>query len=71
MQIIYFVLLNKKIERNLFMVYMKQAAFSIILFEVIFYSTEREIYSIPYDDICYPEKAIEIMTDNIIRNIDK
>ena len=31
----------------------------------------RQIYSIPYDDICYPENAIKIMTDNIIRNLRK
>ena len=35
-----------------------------------FYLKEKEVYSIPYDDVCYPENAIEIMTDNIIRNIE-
>lgn len=27
------------------------------------------VYTIPYDDICYPESAIQIMTDDIIRNL--
>ncbi|MDE7283392.1 MAG: hypothetical protein K2N85_07410 [Lachnospiraceae bacterium] len=31
----------------------------------------NEIYSIPYDDICYPENAIKIMTDDIICNLRK
>lgn len=28
----------------------------------------KEVYSIPYDDICYPENAIKMMTDDILRN---
>jgi len=31
----------------------------------------KEVYSIPYDDICYPENAIKIMTDDILRNSKK
>lgn len=31
----------------------------------------KEVYSIPYDDICYPENAIKIMTDDIIWNLKK
>ena len=29
----------------------------------------KEIYSISYDDIGYPEKAIEIMSDDILHNL--
>ena len=29
----------------------------------------KEIYSIPYDDIGYPEEAIKIMSDDILRNL--
>ncbi len=36
-----------------------------------FLLNDKEVYSIPYDDVCYPEKAIEIMTDNIIWNLKK
>lgn len=32
---------------------------------------EKEIYSIPYDDMCYPENAIKIMSDDIIWNLKK
>lgn len=32
---------------------------------------EKEIYSIPYDDISYPENAIKIMSDEIIWNLKK
>jgi len=31
----------------------------------------REIYTIPYDDIGYPENAVSIMSDDIIRNLEK
>lgn len=31
----------------------------------------EEIYSIPYDDIGYPENAVKIMSDDILRNTDK
>ena len=31
----------------------------------------KEIYSIPYDEICYPDHAIRIMSDDIIRNIKR
>ena len=33
-----------------------------------FFLDGKEIYLIPYDDICYPENAIRIMTDDIIWN---
>lgn len=36
-----------------------------------FFLDNKEVYSIPYDDICYPENAIKIMTDDIIRNLRK
>lgn len=36
-----------------------------------FFFREKEIYSIPYDDIGYPENAIKIMSDNIIWNLMK
>lgn len=36
-----------------------------------FFLNDREVYSIPYDDICYPESAIKIMTDDIIWNLRK
>lgn len=36
-----------------------------------FLLNNKEIYSIPYDDICYPENAIRIMTDDIIWNLKK
>lgn len=29
------------------------------------------IYTIPYDDVSYPENAVIIMSDNIIRNLEK
>ena len=29
----------------------------------------EEIYTIPYNDICYPENAIKIMSDEIIKNL--
>lgn len=32
---------------------------------------EKEVYAIPYDDISYPENAIKIMSDEIIRNLSK
>lgn len=31
----------------------------------------KEIYSIPYDDIGYPENAVKIMSDDILRNANK
>ena len=31
----------------------------------------KEIYTIPYDDIGYPENAIKIMSDDIICNLKK
>lgn len=36
-----------------------------------FFLNGIEVYSIPYDDICYPESAIKIMTDDILRNIKR
>lgn len=36
-----------------------------------FYLDNKEIYSIPYDDVCYPESAVKILTDNIIKNVKK
>lgn len=37
---------------------------------VLFFMLEgKEIYSIAYDDIGYPEEAIKIMSDNILRNL--
>ena len=36
-----------------------------------FFLDGKEIYLIPYDDICYPENAIRIMTDDIIWNLKK
>ena len=36
-----------------------------------FFLEGKGIYSIPYDDICYPENAIRIMTDDILRNLKK
>lgn len=32
---------------------------------------DREIYSIPYDDVGYPENAVKIMSDEIIQNLLK
>lgn len=34
-----------------------------------FYRDGREIYTIPYDDISYPENAVRIMSDVILRNL--
>ena len=31
----------------------------------------KEIYTIPYDDIGYPESAVNIMSDEIIRNLKR
>lgn len=31
----------------------------------------KEVYRIPYDDISYPENAIKIMSDEIIKNLVK
>ena len=36
-----------------------------------FFLNNKEVYTIPYDDICYPENAIKIMTDDIICNLKK
>lgn len=36
-----------------------------------FFLENKEVYSIPYDDVCYPESAIKIMSDNIIWNLKK
>lgn len=36
-----------------------------------FLLNSKEIYTVPYDDICYPENAIKIMTDDIIWNLKK
>ncbi|MBQ5989046.1 MAG: hypothetical protein IJL67_06080 [Oscillospiraceae bacterium] len=36
-----------------------------------FFSDGKEVYSIPYDDVCYPENAVRILTDNIISNLKK
>ncbi|MDE7206865.1 MAG: hypothetical protein K2N90_06880 [Lachnospiraceae bacterium] len=32
---------------------------------------DKEVYSIPYNDICYSENAVKIMSDEIIKNILK
>ena len=29
----------------------------------------REVYTIPYNDISYPENAVKIMSDEIIKNL--
>lgn len=31
----------------------------------------KEIYAIPYNDISYPENAVKIMSDEIIKNLSK
>lgn len=31
----------------------------------------KEVYTIPYDDVGYPENAIKIMSDNILKNLFK
>ena len=31
----------------------------------------KEVYVIPYNDICYPENAVKIMSDEIIKNLLK
>lgn len=36
-----------------------------------FFSDGKEVYSIPYDDVCYPENAVSIFSDNIICNLKK
>lgn len=36
-----------------------------------FWLKEKEIYSISYDDIGYPEGAIKIMSDDILHNLLK
>lgn len=36
-----------------------------------FFLNDKEVFTIPYDDICYPENAIKIMTDDIICNLKK
>ena len=36
-----------------------------------FFLENRELYSVPYDDINYPEHAIKIMTDTILWNLKK
>lgn len=36
-----------------------------------FLQKEKEIYSIPYDDIGYPESAVKIMSDEILQNLLK
>lgn len=34
-----------------------------------FFLEEQEISAIPYSDICYPETAVKIMSDDILRNL--
>lgn len=34
-----------------------------------FYLNGKEIYTIPYNDISYPENAVKIMSDEIIKNL--
>jgi hypothetical protein len=36
-----------------------------------FFLGENEIYSVPYDDMNYPENAVKIMTDTILWNLKK
>lgn len=31
----------------------------------------RGVYTISYDDVCYPENAVKIMSDGIIKNLSK
>ena len=31
----------------------------------------REIYTIPYNDVSYPESAVKIMSDEIIKNLSQ
>ena len=31
----------------------------------------KEVYAIPYNDVCYPENAVKIMSDEIIKNLLK
>ena len=31
----------------------------------------KEFYAIPYNDISYPENAVKIMSDEIIKNLSK
>lgn len=39
------------------------------LYFLRFFSRGKEVYSIPYDDVCYPENSIKIMSDDILRNL--
>ncbi|MBP1591008.1 MAG: hypothetical protein ILP22_03095, partial [Oscillospiraceae bacterium] len=41
------------------------------VYNLHFYLEKKEVYSIPYDDVCYPENAVRILTDNIISNLKK
>lgn len=41
------------------------------IFFLRFFLDNKEVYKIPYDDICYPENAIKIMTDDILWNLKK
>lgn len=41
------------------------------IYTLRFFRENKEIYSIPYDDICYPENAIRIMSDDILWNLRK
>jgi hypothetical protein len=36
-----------------------------------FIFNEEEVYSVPYDDIGYPENAIKIMSDEVLKNPNK
>lgn len=36
-----------------------------------FMKGDSNVYTIPYDDISYPENAVIIMSDNIIQNLEK
>ena len=49
----------------------KQVYRSENLYMLRFYLDGREIYSIPYDDVCYPEPAVRIMSDDILRNVNR
>lgn len=49
----------------------KQIENSKDIYLLHFMLEEKEVYSIPYDDIGYPEEAIKIMSDDILRKLQE
>lgn len=40
------------------------------MYRLTFLFQKKEVCTIPYDDVCYPENAVKIMSDRIIRHLN-